>query len=303
MAYDRSLLRMRLKQSWVFTEEEIKQATESLSRNGIVVIENFLDPDTTEGFARQVERSLDAGRNAGYANFATLEPVHTAASIEFHHPFAVSSTATAVVTNRQILDLAEAYVGEQVRIHSAIFQKTFPLKEGCSAVDWHVDCGANKQLNGATRFADKRLRSILYLSDVDDGGLGYILDSREARDVFLAQPEGALFPPERVPDDPGRRIEVLSPKGTLLLFDTHGLHRPSPLKTNRLVMNVWFCGKSFRAQLPPILLQAANLPAGAEDSLYVFATAPDFEGKSALMMTPTNPVRLMVRRLLRRANT
>jgi hypothetical protein len=270
-----------LTQAAKFADSEFAQITNSLRLNGIAIIENFLEEESCAKLIASTERSLEAGRNAGYANFATLAPVLSETSIEFHHPFAISSVATAVVTNRRLLDLVEEYVGERVRIHSAILQKTFPLG-GRPAVDWHVDCGANKQLNGRARFAERRLRSILYLSDVSDGGLGYIFDSREARDIFLAQPEGELFPPEKVPVDPGRRIEVVAPKGTLILFDTHGLHRPSPLETDRLVMNVWFCGEHFPARLPPILLQPANLPAGAADSLYIFATAPDFEG----MVTP-----------------
>lgn len=288
---------MRLREPLKFTEAEYAQAIASLRRNGIVVIENVLAEETARQFADCAERSLDPGRNAGFANYATLEPVTSSTSIEFHHPFVVSSAATATVANRPLLDLIEDYIGEKARIHSAIFQKTFPIG-GRSAVDWHVDCGSNKQLNGTTRFRERRLRSILYLSDVTNGGLGYILDSRDARDIFLAQETGALFPPDRVPADPGRRIEVLAPKGTLILFDTHGLHRPSPLQTERLVMNVWFCGASFPARLPPILLQPGNLPADSLASLYVFATAPDFEGEASPTPIPRRGLKALVNRLL-----
>lgn len=297
MSHDRSIVSIRLAKPATFTDAEAAQIAESLQLNGIAIIENYLDEAAVGKLVATAERSLEAGRNAGYANFATLEPVRSSTSVEFHHPFAVSSVATGVVTNRRLLDIVEAYVGEKARIHSAIIQKTFPLG-GRPAVDWHVDCGANKQLNGGARFRERRLRSILYLSDVSNGGLGYILDSREARDVFLAQPEGALFPPDKVPADLDRRIEVLAPKGTLILFDTHGLHRPSPLETERLVLNVWFCGESFPARLPPILLQPANLPAGASDSLYIFATAPDFEGRVAPQVSGRSRLRSLARRFL-----
>jgi Phytanoyl-CoA dioxygenase (PhyH) len=297
MSYDRSIVTIRLQGPAKFSDVEAAQISESLRRNGIAIIENFLDGASVGKFVATAERSLETGRNAGYANFATLEPVQSQTSVEFHHPFAVSSVATGVVTNRGLLDMVEAYVGEKARIHSAIIQKTFPLGSG-PAVDWHVDCGANKQLNGGIRFPERRLRLILYLSDVLDGGLGYILDSRDARDVFLAQQEGELFPPDKVPEDPDRRIEVLAPKGTLILFDTHGLHRPSPLESDRLVMNVWFCGENFPAHLAPILLQPANLPAGASDSLYVFATARDFEGRVAPPPTGRSRLRSLARRFL-----
>lgn len=297
MSHDRSIVSVRLQDPTVFSDAEFSQAMESLRRNGLVVIENFLDKGNADAFADGVEHALEAGRNAGYANYAVLAPVTSSTSVEFHHPFVVSSAATAVVTNRCLLDLIENYLGERARINSAIFQKAFPIGDG-PAVDWHVDCGANKQLNGMARFAERRLRSILYLSDVSDGGLGYILDSRDARDVFLAQRAGDLFPPEKVPADPDRRIEILAPKGTLILFDTHGLHRPSPLQTQRLVMNVWFCGAGFPARLAPILLQPANLPADAAGSLYVFATAPDFEGKAPPAAPARSRLMSLVKRLL-----
>ncbi len=261
-----------------FSEAEYSQAEQSLQINGLVVIENFLSSEDTIKLQGTVEDLLQPGLNAGFANYATLSPVISATAAEFHHPFAVSHLATSVVTNRGLVKLIESYVGSRIKIHSSIFQKTFPSDKK-PALDWHVDCGSNKQLNGTRRFAERRLRSILYLSDVKDGGLGYILDTRDAKNDFLAQPEGMLFPTDKVPVDPDRRVEVLAPKGTLILFDTHGLHRPSPLKSPRLVMNVWFCGVDFPAQLPPVLLQPANLPPDAADILYIFSTAKDFQGR------------------------
>ena len=270
--------RIKLKESLDFTESESDQISDELRKNGICVIENYLDPDATDDLLSLANKQLEPSCNAGYASHARIEPRISSHSIEFHHPFLVSKTATLAAVNPSLIKIVEKYLGSQAVIHSSLFQKTIPVSDQ-PAIDWHIDCGSNKSLNKDQKFPDRRLRSIIYLMDVKDGGLGYIMDSRSALNDFIRLPPGALFPVEKIPVEECRRVEVLAPKGTLILFDTHGLHRPSPLRNTRTVLNTWYCKHDFPALLPPILIDLSNIPEPLHDMLYLCKRYPNFSGK------------------------
>jgi hypothetical protein len=181
----------------------------------------------------------------------------------------VSREAAELVTAPGLLDLTEAFLGNRAIIHHALFQRSFPLAE--PILDWHIDCGSNKALNGPAKFPDVRLRSILYLSDVTSGGFSYTLGSAaEALATFLPLPAGQFFPQAAVPVEADRQMTVDAPAGTLILFNTHGLHRPEAPKSERLVLNTWFARKDFSAKLPPTLFSLAFVPEAQRDRIYIF---------------------------------
>ena len=154
-------------------------------------------------------------------------------------------------------------------IHNALFQISFPRED--QPLGYHIDCGSVKSLNPGKKFSDYRLRTILYLNDVESGGFSYILNSHsEAFKVFFPLPYSQLFPKENIPADADRRITVHEPAGTLVIFNTHGLHSPTVPKKTRSVLNTWFAKRDFSGNLPATLFALNLVDPDRRHRLHVF---------------------------------
>ena len=268
-----------LAKSGEISRVEFSRIEESIRINGLAVINGFFDDFQLQELVRQgvgsVQPDFDAGPSLG-----AISPAKTSTiTNEFGHPFLVSKMAAKLVTNAAIVNVVEAYLGGSAIVHHALFQQSIP--RATSAVDWHVDTGSNKVLNGTKRFPDKRLRMIVYLSDVTAGGLSYLLATREAAQYFLSLPEGALFPQEEVPLHEKRRIfSVKGKAGTVMFFDAHGLHKPDPPVDHRMVLNVWFARSDFSGDLPPSLVSLSSLSEVEMQRAYIFKNAKGFVAES-----------------------
>lgn len=249
-------------------ELEMKHISQSLKSNGIAIIKGFIGESQKLQLQRDAAASVQLDYDAGVALGASIKMVASSATAEFRHPLLVSKAAAELVTNSSLLNIIEGYLDSGAIIHHALFQQSVPIS--VPAVDWHVDTGSNKALNGALRFSDKRLRMIVYLTDVKSGGLSYIIDSRDAAEHFLRLPQEALYPQIDIPTRRDKIVTVNAAAGTIILFDAHGLHRPEPPVDTRLVLNVWFARSDFSASLPPVLVSIANVPQNQLNNIYVF---------------------------------
>lgn len=238
------LVSVEVMQPGKISPAEFAQIEESLRVNGLAVVKNFIDQaqliEMIQEAKQCVHPDFEAGGAWGLAIRSSVSPVAN----EFGHPFLVSRAAAKLVTNSAIIEIVETYINSKAIVHHSLFQESIPRKT--SAVDWHVDTGSNKVLNGSKRFPDKRLRMIVYLSDVTGGGLSYLLGTRQATEYFLKLPDNTLFPEDKLPKlDEERRVTVNEKAGTVMFFDAHGLHKPDPPIDNRLVLNVWFARSDF----------------------------------------------------------
>lgn len=252
----------------IISGSEMNQISESLQSSGIAVIKGFIKEDLSSSLLQDANECVQEGYDAGLALGVSIKMGNSEATAEFGHPFLVSKAAVDLVTNPLLLKLVETYLGDKAIIHHALFQHSIPISE--PAVDWHVDTGSNKVLNGSNRFLDRRLRMIVYLTNVESGGLSYILDSRDATTHFLSLPPGSLYPQSDIPAKLSKAITINETAGTIILFDAHGLHRPEPPKDSRLVLNVWFARADFSASLPPTLISVANIPPDQVGNMYIF---------------------------------
>jgi len=293
---DQSLIPTQIANPYVLSEAEAERILDSLRRNGVAAVRGFVPPQDVAELRQIAEVATTEGFVYGAANSLAVKVVETEGTRDFAHPFLISGAATRIVTNGTFLDLVGAYLGDKPIIHHGLFQRSLPLEE--MLLDWHIDCGSNKKLNGIAKFPDIRLRSILYLSDVESGGLGYILGSAmEAKAAFMSAPDSQLFPIDKIPPEPARRVMMNEPAGTLILFDTHGLHRPEVPKQERLVMNVWFARRDFGAKLPPVLFSISNIPVTNRDRMDVFDNT---RGAEVLLKPEPTKKPSVVKRLVRR---
>jgi hypothetical protein len=269
VTFNRDLVTTEMARSGEFSEQESARALSSLRINGLAVLRGYVRGSELASLQNTAAAATMQNVVYGAPISLSIGPVDGLWTREFRHPFLVSGEAAKLVTSPALLDLTEAFLGDRAVIHHGLFQRSFPVAQ--KILDWHIDCGSNKSLNGTAKFADVRLRSILYLSDVASGGFSYTLGSAGAAlSTFFPLPSGELFPQEAVPIDEERRITVDEPAGTMILFNTHGLHRPEAPKTERLVLNTWFARKDFSAKLPPTLVSLALVPEDQRDRIYVF---------------------------------
>lgn len=266
-SYDKSMLETTLERPGCLSAAELERARASIAANGMAVLRNFVAREVTAKMAATALTVCSKGYGVGLG--VSMQPFIDPQTAEFRHPYACSKEAVEFATNESFMTLLEDFLGPQPIIHNTVFQVTFPRDK--QMLDYHVDCGSVKSLNPKKKFADFRLRTILYLSDVESGGFSYILNSaKDALQTYMPLPYAQLFPPEAVPADPDRRIVVNHPAGTLIIFDTHGLHRPEIPRAQRIVLNTWFARKDFSGNLPGTLFSLGLVPPDRRHRLHIF---------------------------------
>jgi len=272
--YNANLVSVNVAQPGEINDEEYTSIIDSLKINGLAVVNGFLIGEKLKTLIQYGHNIVKPDFQAGDALGISISVKVSASANEFSHPFLVSESATELAASPSIIKVVEGYLNHDAIVHHSLFQQSVPLVK--SAVDWHVDTGSNKVLNGNKRFLDKRLRMIVYLSDVSGGGLSYLLNTRNAAQYFLGLPTGTLFPESAVPPLDGRKVTVHAPAGTVIFFDAHGLHRPEPPVDNRLVLNVWYARSDFSARLPPVLVSLANIKRSDIRNSRIFQNARRF---------------------------
>jgi hypothetical protein len=287
--YDTSDVTTEVATPYTFSATEAARIQASLTRNGLAVIRGFIPPADLRELQASARSATESrysyGREVG-CNAATTV---SAAAQEFRHPFLVSATATRLATNGPLLDIMEETMGEKAIIHHGLFQRSLPLEN--AVLDWHIDTGSNKSLNGRQKFEDLRVRMIVYLTDVTNGGFSYIVESsKEALKTFYPLPAGELFPEDQIPSDLSRRVTVNERAGAIILFNTHGLHRPEVPKTERMVLNVWFARRDFSGKLPSALVSMNLVPNDQRDRAYVFANERGYDPLKAGAGAAAQPV-------------
>ena len=180
--------------------------------------------------------------------------------------------------NPYLMNVIKKFLKSNPLIHHALFQKTFPSQ--LNTLDWHIDLGSNKTLNGSRKFKDKRIRMIVYLSEVNNGGLNYIAGShKNSLKHFFDLPDKKLFPKDKVPTKKSDRIHLVGNPGDIILFDTYGLHKPGLLKNERKVLNVWFCRNDFKGKVSPTLIDIGNVEKKRYKDVGMFSGSTNFSGR------------------------
>ncbi|GEM_PF-3995130 len=265
--YDKGLLVTDLKVPGHFDAAERERINFSIKANGMAVIRNFVDKSQTQAIHRESQSVCNYGYGVGTG--VAIKPYQDPKLLEFRFPFICSRGAAGVATNESLISLLEEHLGKEPLIHNALFQITFPRED--VALGYHVDYGSVKALNPGKKLPDYRLRTILYLNDVESGGFSYILNSHsEAFKAYFHLPYSQLFPEENIPTDLERRVTIHEPAGTLIIFNTHGLHSPTAPRKTRSVLNIWFAKRDFSGNLPATLFALNFVPPDRRHRLHVF---------------------------------
>lgn len=220
--------------------------TDTLRRQGICVLEGHVPPAEVAAIRAEVEPGLRAlhagaaaepGRSTSYPAFGTYELTH----VEREFP-----ACRRFVEDRRILDVVERYsVGAAVSQGAVASLRADPHRN--DEVDgWHTDTWLF------------RFKAMLYLTDVgpENAPLRYLAGSHTGEHwrwskfcssyAQQAAPDGAVWPytlRSKAAAAQARKADFTpmvcsAPAGTVLLFDTRGIHRGTTLEAGeRLILN------------------------------------------------------------------
>jgi hypothetical protein len=198
---------------------------DELGRSGICVVPGFLTPDRCVELQAEVDEAMR--RHAGSVTVDSAGADH-----RLFLGAAAANGLTDVFNHPALFAAARGVLGRHVTNVAllAIRIRATPSNRG-SGQGWHRDSYTNQ------------FKSVIYLTDVAkvNGPLQYIEGSHRiwAKAVDDARMEQALGRRPRytraqvrrlLEDDPSRLLTVVAPAGSLLLVDTTGIHRGTPVR-------------------------------------------------------------------------
>jgi len=168
-------------------------------------------------FLARMQQELAA--HAPRANHNDVAPVEFNEQYFFPHALACSLSYYRYVTSRFLRELCTAKFGERFRLKCHRYYET---RHGHS-MEWHADNVTN---TGVVTDVDG-LIFILYVNDVEDGEFQLVSDT------FKERKEGIWtynYTNSYIEQTFGSRIRSFRmPAGSIILYDTYGIHRAKPI--------------------------------------------------------------------------
>ena len=194
----------------------------ALAEDGVFAVHDAVTPEALAALMRDVEDNrIGFNRNGVTGAY-------------YHHQYyqchmlAVSRTFTRMVTHPKIFEITERIVGPQYRLKALRYYETYGLHH----MQWHTD---NK--TGRDFAQIPGIIFIVYISDVDDGEFQYVRGSHKWSGEKAYNDYSDAFVEEKLKRD------ILSFKGgpgTVVIYDTYGIHRARPVPRNDFVRKSLF---------------------------------------------------------------
>jgi hypothetical protein len=188
------------------------QVVSQLEEDGIVIIHDLVDTETLRAMQAAFEARLERLRWNDFDGFEMTE----------RHRHMVQDVLTLeqgfvdVALNPVITSAVGAYVGDKFELTEAKGWRSLPTRKDFHG--WHGDAWYDQTcVDGIPR----EVKLALYLTDVNSGAFQYIKGThgRQAPRSVRADEVRELAP--------DRIVEANGPAGTVILFDTSGIHRQS----------------------------------------------------------------------------
>ena len=171
---------------------------------------------------------------------------------------AVSGTFYDFVTSKIIFDICKKYLSNKFRLKALRYYETY----GKHKMQWHSD---NKTDH---RFAQiPGLIFIFYISDVEEGQFQYI----EGSHLWSGKKGHNNYSDEFIEQNYRDKVKDFKfPSGSLIIYNTYGIHRAKPvLKNNFVRKSVFFQVDSEVENSEPIILNAKFIK-NVDDNLKMF---------------------------------
>lgn len=188
-----------------------------LKNKGFATIESFLDLDTIN------EIENDTTKNRYSLNKNSLSGIYYETQYYFINLLAESKKCYDFCTSKLVIDLCKEYLGNIFRLRALRYYETMSGHN----MKWHTD---NKEGRELKNF--KGLIFIIYISDVYEGEFQFIEGSHKFKEKF----DSPEFNNETIESKYSQLIRSLKmPKGSIVIYDTTGIHRAKSFKNNNFV--------------------------------------------------------------------
>ena len=177
-------------------------------------------------FIDQVLR--DVGKHPFDVNHNWVNGVYANQQYYLTHMLAVSEAYVQLVTHPKVFEVCHELLGEAFRLKAMRYYETY----GKHHMQWHTD---NKTDRGFAHIPG--LIFIAYLVDVTDGEFQYVRGSQH----WSGETAYSDYPDAFIDRMHGKDVvSFKAPRGTLLVYDTYGIHRARPVKDANFVRKSMF---------------------------------------------------------------
>src|SRR5262245_54421396 len=189
-----------------------EQISEALSENGFIKVEGFFSRNFVEAI------KADVAAHRFYLNRNGLTGVYSDTQYYFVSLLAASRTFVSFITSQKLKDVLTNYFVGGCRLKALRYYETY----GGHHMQWHTD---NKTPKGFAEIPG--LIFIFYCEDVVDGEFQYIRGSHK----WSSMQGFNDYSDEYINKSHANEIVSFAGRaGTLVIYNTYGIHRAKPVK-------------------------------------------------------------------------
>ena len=213
-----------------FLELDFELISDGINKDGFFSIDKALSDNFINNIINDVER---CGLSLNTNNVAGVYYTH---GTQFYltHMLAVSKSFFDYCTNDKILDICANYLGNEYRLTDLRYYENF----GGQTMLWHTDnryYDENKK--GGTTTKTPGLIFLAYVSDVDDGEFQYVKGSH----LWSVKNQYNDYSKDYIEKNFSNDIVGFKrPKGSIIIYNTFGVHRAKPSKNKNFVRKSLF---------------------------------------------------------------
>lgn len=215
-----------------FIELKNEDITHSLITDGYFSVENAL----TEDFISSIES--DVTNHRFLTNSNTLSGGYTNSQYFLVNMLACSQAFFSYCTNSKVLDVCEDLIGNLFRLKALRYYESYAN----TRMQWHTD---SKTSVGFAPIPG--LIFIAYITDVFDGEFQYVRGSHKWSSNRMQNDFSENFNSEDVQS-------FKMPKGSLIIYNTHGIHRAKPSDSSNFVRKSLFFQVDGNDNSEPLLI-------------------------------------------------
>jgi len=235
---------------------DINDSIKKITKDGFVDLTGLIASDTIGKLSKLISRPFSVTHNNGRRGYIKMGNQHFLANT-----LSWGKEIIDIYTNPKLINLCEQYTGEPVHLSNFRIYKTLPSKD--FNMGWHVDNKIDKFNYDTNSFdvevvsADKGLIIIMYLVDVEEGGVQLVKGSHKWSREHTGIESFDDFEPDFIDN-----IVTFNhkPKGTLIAYDYATIHRAAPYIHGNVRMSLF--GQYSPSWMPtgePILLHSRDL--------------------------------------------
>ncbi|WP_440613925.1 phytanoyl-CoA dioxygenase family protein [Candidatus Pelagibacter sp. HIMB1748] len=235
-----------------FEKINIENIINNLNKKGYFSFNNAVNLDTLNSIENETSKSklnLNVNKISG---------VYNENQFFLTNVLAQSKTCYNYITSNLVTDISEKFLGEKFKISSLRYYETY----GNHYMQWHTD---NK--SGTEFRQDLGIIFILYISDVYDGQFQYIEGSHNWSEFEGKNNYNDEFIEKNYKE---KIIDFKGPRGTLIIYNTRGIHRAKIVKDKNFIRKSLFfqVGNNLKGGAP-IIINASYLK-NINDKLKMF---------------------------------